>query len=47
MRAISPVTKILPFFIASIRNKQNGSFAVRNPLCTNLNWDCEPVQQNT
>ena len=27
--------------MASVRNEQNGSFAVWSPLCTNLNCECE------
>lgn len=41
MRAISPITKISPFFIASIKNRQNGGFPVRNKLYTNLQCECE------
>lgn len=41
MRAISPITKIPPFFYSIGRNRQNADFPLRNKLCTDLNCECE------
>lgn len=41
MRAISPITKISPFFITSIKKQINGDFPVSNELYSNFHCECE------